>query len=179
MNGVCMYRLVLWQVTECGGCLCSNTTPSRWLTASWLTLTTSASTVGTCLPAAHHIPLKSLFEVVSVWWPLLSWQLWWRMHSGGVSQGICHSSSLGSSGHRWSDEQQRWNSLLEERHVWKTNAHAGGVRRKSGPWWLRMWETKRFHTQDMYERYAEEQFNIKATNTQTCLVQQVGWNCGL
>lgn len=42
-------RLVLWQVTECGGCLCSSTTPNRWLTASWPTSTTSESTVGTYL----------------------------------------------------------------------------------------------------------------------------------
>lgn len=42
-------RLVLWQVTECGGCLCSSTTPNRWLTASWPTSTTLESTAGTYL----------------------------------------------------------------------------------------------------------------------------------
>lgn len=54
-----LHRLVLWQVTECGGCLCSSTTPDRWLTASWQTSTTSANTAG--------MYLCSLGERLQLW----------------------------------------------------------------------------------------------------------------
>lgn len=67
---MCVCRLVLWQVTEFGGCLCSNITQIRWLTASWLTSTTSASTAGTCLTLPHYnthgfreVPLRLCFLV--------------------------------------------------------------------------------------------------------------------
>lgn len=83
--------------------------------------------------AEQRSVVTALFTCVWLTCLWLSFQVWGCVHGSCIPQRVRHSTSLGASRYCRCDEQQRWNSLPEKRHVRKTNTYAGGVCCWAGP----------------------------------------------